>query len=66
MNLTAHLDALNSKHAELEAALEAERMRPMPDFGMVTELKKRKLLLKEEISSLSEGERRYNKRYSSG
>lgn len=53
MNVSAHIDALQEKHAHLETALEEERNRPMPDFATITELKKRKLLIKEELSALA-------------
>lgn len=53
MTVSAHIDALLVKHAHIEADIEAMRMRPMPDFASITELKKRKLKLKEEIEMLS-------------
>lgn len=49
---TSHVDALNTKHAGLEARLRAEMSRPAPDNSMVQALKKQKLRLKEEISKL--------------
>ena len=53
MTVSAHIDALLVKHAQLEEDLEAERMRPMPDFTAVNAMKKRKLRIKEEIETLS-------------
>ncbi|TMM47366.1 YdcH family protein [Qipengyuania marisflavi] len=49
---SSHIDALKSKHAGLEARLRDEQSRPAPDVGMIQQLKKRKLALKEELSSI--------------
>ena len=49
---TAHVDALQSKHAGLDDRLQREMARPAPDDAMVRELKKQKLKLKEEIERL--------------
>lgn len=49
---TSHVDALQTKHAGLEARLRAEMARPAPDTAMVADIKKQKLRLKEEISRL--------------
>ena len=46
----SHVDALNSKHAGLEAQLAAEQARPAPDDTMVKSLKRAKLRIKEELS----------------
>jgi hypothetical protein len=48
--LSSHLDALNAKHAGLEARLRQEMARPIPDAGTVQSLKKQKLRLKEEMA----------------
>ncbi len=45
-----HVDALQSKHAGLEAQLRDEQARPIPNAAMVQEIKKQKLRLKEEIA----------------
>jgi hypothetical protein len=45
-----HVNALQSKHAGLEARLRDEQARPVPDAEMVQEIKKQKLRLKEEIA----------------
>lgn len=47
------ITALRNKHASLEEALRIESARPMPDFFVISELKKKKLALKEEINRLS-------------
>lgn len=54
MTVSAHIDALQKKHADLEAALAAEESRPMPDFTEISSLKKRKLLIKEELRALAQ------------
>ncbi|MEE4205874.1 MAG: YdcH family protein [Erythrobacter sp.] len=45
----SHVQALQSKHAGLEARLRDEMARPAPDAARVQSLKKQKLRLKEEI-----------------
>lgn len=49
---TSHVDALNTKHAGLDARLRQEMARPAPDAAMVQDIKKQKLRIKEEISRL--------------
>ena len=48
----AHLATLNARHAALEATVDAETRRPMPDQALVNKLKREKLKLKEEINRL--------------
>lgn len=48
----AHLSALESKHAGLDARIAEETQRPHPDDALLTRLKKEKLKLKEELSGL--------------
>lgn len=52
MSLAAHIATLESKHHHLEAMLEDEIRRPMPDFTIIQTLKKQKLLIKEEMRRL--------------
>ena len=47
---SSHVNALQSKHAGLEAKIRDELARPAPDSAMIQQLKKLKLRLKEEIS----------------
>jgi len=49
MPVQAHIDALTRKHAALEAQLAEQAGRPRPDESMIADLKKRKLLIKEEM-----------------
>lgn len=48
------LSELRRKHAELEAELEREQKNPATDYLVITELKKKKLQVKEQISRLSD------------
>jgi hypothetical protein len=50
MSVVSHVNHLQEKHAELENQINEESHRPMPDFPVITKLKKQKLLLKEEIT----------------
>lgn len=46
------IQALEARHAELEAALSDELARPMPNLATVRLIKRRKLALKDEIAGL--------------
>lgn len=48
--VSSHLNALQSKHAGLEARLRDEMARPVPDTATIQLLKRQKLRLKEEIA----------------
>jgi hypothetical protein len=48
---TAHLSALEAKHAVLDQRLAEESHRPLPDALVVADLKKQKLRIKEEIAA---------------
>lgn len=48
--VTSHVNALEHKHAGLEAQLREEMARPAPDAATIQALKKQKLRLKEEIT----------------
>jgi uncharacterized protein len=48
----AHVSALQAKHAGLEAQIDEEAHRPMPDMATLNRLKKEKLKIKEEIAGL--------------
>lgn len=47
---TAHLSALEAKHATLDQRIADESHRPMPDALRLADLKKQKLKLKEEMT----------------
>lgn len=49
---STHQAALQTKHSILDRRLSEEEGRPMPDTMVIAELKKQKLRLKEELTSL--------------
>lgn len=49
MSIQSHLYTLQAKHSEMEAAIAEAMLRPSPDFLAITELKKKKLAIKQEI-----------------
>ena len=50
MNNMAHLDTLIEKHHALQEAIDDEIHRPLPDMTRLSQLKREKLKLKEEIN----------------
>ena len=54
MNLNSRIAELQRKHMSLAQAVEVAQKFPAADHLRVAELKKKKLLLKEKISRLSE------------
>lgn len=48
---SSHVNALETKHAGLEARLREEMNRPAPDASTIQDLKKRKLRIKEELAA---------------
>ncbi len=52
MNQEAHVESLKTKHANLDDQILSENQRPIPDSLRVSELKKRKLRIKDEIARL--------------
>jgi hypothetical protein len=53
MSLLDRVQSLKAKHAALEAALEDEARRPMPDTAAVAELKRKKLKIKDELERIA-------------
>ncbi|MSO72961.1 MAG: DUF465 domain-containing protein [Rhodospirillaceae bacterium] len=49
MGQDARHDALRTEHAEIEHLLIEEERRPLPDFNLVHELKRKKLKIKDEL-----------------
>lgn len=49
MGQLARHEALRTKHAEIEHTLFVEERRPLPDFNLVHELKRKKLKIKDEL-----------------
>ena len=52
MALEAHITELRQKHKALDHKIERERSRPLVDNVKLTELKRQKLHIKEEINRL--------------
>jgi len=46
------IEALKAKHAELERAIDEENSRPLPNRDAVSDLKRQKLRIKDEIFTL--------------
>ncbi len=53
MNGTADLAKLEARHTALENEIDREIHRPLPDQAHITELKREKLKIKEELALLS-------------
>ena len=52
MAIHNHLESLQAKHAHLEALIDEEIRRPLPDQTRLSRLKKEKLRIKEQIERL--------------
>lgn len=52
MTLDTRIDSLRAKHAQLEAAIQTETHRPMPDNTLISDLKRQKLKIKEELEKM--------------
>ena len=46
------VESLKSKHAALDAALDDAKRRPAPDINAISELKRKKLKIKDELERL--------------
>jgi len=53
MAKSARLKTLNVKHSDLDTRIQVEMRSPLPDHLRISELKKQKLQLKDEIKQLS-------------
>jgi hypothetical protein len=53
MHQEEQLASLRAEHHELEAQIDQEMQRPVPDTIRVTEMKRQKLRIKDEIAKLS-------------
>lgn len=62
MSIQTHIDSLSVKRAQLKDMIATESARPMPDFVLITNLKKQNLALKEEMQRylIMLGKRSYN------
>ena len=52
--LQAHLAVVRQDHADLDAAIQALSQTPMPDLLLIGRLKRKKLLLKDEIARIED------------
>ncbi len=52
MSVQEHIEALRVKHVTLKHEISEENQRPYPDDLRITELKRQKLRIKDEIASL--------------
>ena len=59
MSTVDHIEALKAKHASLEHAIDQEIHRPHPDDDALCSLKKRKLLIKDQIARLTSADIRH-------
>ncbi|MEO0991492.1 MAG: DUF465 domain-containing protein [Pseudomonadota bacterium] len=59
MSLSSHLEELRRKHANLSLEVEEAQRNPATDALVISQLKKQKLRIKEEIQRLSEAQPTY-------
>jgi hypothetical protein len=53
MSVPEHVESLKSKHADLDRLISEEEARPHPDDALLTQLKRQKLRIKDEIAQLA-------------
>ncbi|WP_135077198.1 YdcH family protein [Terasakiella sp. SH-1] len=53
MSVIDRIESLKTKHAELAGKIEKEEVRPHPDDALIHDLKRQKLKVKDEISTLA-------------
>jgi hypothetical protein len=52
MSVMDHVESLRAKHADLDHLISEEEQRPWPDQTRITEMKRQKLKIKDEIAEL--------------
>ncbi len=52
MSLLDRVESLKAKHAALDAAVDKEARRPAPNHAAVAELKRKKLVIKDELERI--------------
>jgi hypothetical protein len=52
MSVQDRIEALREKHASLERAIDEEAHRPLPNHDAITDLKRQKLRIKDELFQL--------------
>jgi hypothetical protein len=55
MSLQDRIETLRARHASLEQEIDKEIHRPLPNMDAVTDLKRQKLRIKDEIFQLERG-----------
>ena len=53
MSVSARIEALKTKHADLDVMVMMEEQRPSPDADQLKSLKRRKLQIKDEIARMN-------------
>jgi len=53
MSVQDRIESLKFKHEELETKISAEELRPHPDDDVIHDLKRQKLKVKDEITTLA-------------
>jgi hypothetical protein len=53
MSLQDRIESLKAKHAALDTAIEAESRRPLPDNSQISDMKRQKLKIKEELHRIT-------------
>jgi len=53
MSVAEHVESLKAKHADLDHIILEEESRPHPDQALITQLKRQKLRIKDEIAQLA-------------
>lgn len=53
MALAQHLEMLKKRHTEIDLKILAEHARPSPDGWLISQLKRQKLSLKDDINRLA-------------
>lgn len=53
MSVEDRVESLRAKHARLESQIDEEAHRPLPDSMLISQLKKEKLRIKDEIERMS-------------
>src|ERR1043165_5182794 len=56
MSAAEHVESLKAKHQDLEHLILEEEGRPHPDQALITQLKRQKLRIKDEIAHLAHAE----------
>ncbi len=55
MSMTGRIEELNNRHRRLDTQIETEQKRPAADALRLSELKRKKLRIKEELQHLETG-----------